>query len=98
MKALTITFRAKPETIWRGEEKLVRVKVPEITSRHCDMHAFRISRRFGNYANSVLFPALLKRALVHVPAYLYHPSTLPDGVQIDATGFLWTVTITLPET
>lgn len=97
-KACTIEFKAKPEAIWYGEVKRHRVKVPELSTRHCDMHAFRVSRRFGSYANSVLFTALLTRALgvAGIGRYLWADEPLPSGVSIDSTGFLWAVKIELP--
>ncbi len=99
MNPPAITFRGKPETIHFGEVARKRVKVPEITRSHCDMNAFRCSRRFGSYANSDLFPAMLKRELtkIGVKPYLYLDELHPVGVEIDASGFLWSVTITLPD-
>lgn len=98
MSALIISFRGKPEAIWHGEVKRLRVKVPEIARSHCDMSAFRNSRRFGSYANSDLFPALLARELkaMKLPPYLY-ADELPPGVEMDTTKFLWAVKITVAD-
>lgn len=98
MNAPTITFRGKPEAIWFGETKRQRVKVPTITRNHCDMPAFRTSRKFGGYANSDIFPAMLARELkaMGLPEYLYPDGQLPAGVMLDTSGFLWTAKIELP--
>lgn len=99
MNAPTLTFRGKPEPIWHGEVRRLRLKVPEIKRGHCDMQAFRNSREFGGYANSDLFLGILARKLraLAIPAYLYADDPLPVGVAIDTSGFLWSVTITFPE-
>ena len=58
-----ITFKAKPYTIQNvdGSNKRLAIDVPTLTRSHCDMHAFRIHPKFGSYANSDLFPSLLRR-------------------------------------
>lgn len=60
-----ITFKAKPETVYNLDDTLAytEVRVPAITTRHCDMPVFRRHPRFGSFANSDLFPALLQREL-----------------------------------
>lgn len=94
-----LTFRGKPETIWFGDVPRKRVKVPAFTRSHCNMEAFRSSRKFGPYANSDLFPALLAREvkLAKVPPYIYADESLPSGVTLDTSGFLWKVTISFEE-
>lgn len=54
-------FKAKTETEPETGRKFVRV--PAFNRNHCsDLQRFRTSRRFGCYANSTLFPAVLQRA------------------------------------
>jgi hypothetical protein len=95
-----IRFKTKPETIYNLDDSpaYTELKVPAITARHCDMPAFRTHPRFGGYANSDLFPALLKRELgklgIPVGGYL-RLDELPDQVSVDTSKFLATVTITL---
>ncbi len=94
-----INFKVKPEKIWHGDVARFRVKVPEIGRRHCNMDAFRKSRRFGSYANSDIFPAMLARGLKQegVPSHWYDGDALPPCVSVDNSGFLWAVKIILPE-
>lgn len=92
----TITFRAKPETIHNvdGSVAYVRIKVPMLTRNHCDMHAFRTHSKFGNYANSDLFPSMLAKIKREVLGdYIRMDYTLPSGVTVDTSGFLALVTI-----
>ena len=92
----TIQFKAKIEnvTFVDGSFCDVRVKVPAIRSIHCDMHAFRMHPRYGAYANSNLFPTLLKRALEGVGVQEYISlAAIPDAVTVDCSGFLAQVTI-----
>jgi hypothetical protein len=37
------------------------IKVPALTRSHCDMAAFRTHKKFGGFANSDMFPAILAR-------------------------------------
>lgn len=99
MKPLLVTFKAKPEKIWYGEIPRLRVKVPALARSHCDMNAMRSSRRFGGYANSDLFAALLARAVAAIvpSGKIWADEPLPAGVTLDTSGFLWRVTVALPE-
>jgi hypothetical protein len=94
----TITFRAKVENIVYpdGTPAQSRVKVPTLTNRHCDMHAFRTDKKFGPYANSDLFPSVLARAVKALGVRDYiRLDQIPDAVTVDASGFLARVTIDL---
>lgn len=74
------------------------VHVPEIKRHHCDMHAFRTSRAFGPYANSDLFPAILKRALRAMGiGERIDIAAPPAGVTVDTSSFLACVTIDVPD-
>ena len=84
-----ITFKAKPYTIQNvdGSNKRLAVDVPTLTRSHCDMRAFRVHPKFGSYANSDLFPSVLRRIRESFGARVYLDSP-PKGVSIDASGFL----------
>ena len=84
-----ITFKAKPYTIQNvdGSDKRRAVDVPELTRKHCDMPAFRADPKFGGYANSDLFPSLLRRIRANLAPRIYLDAP-PKGVEVDATGFL----------
>ena len=94
-----ITFKAKPVDYLSATGLPVGklVQIPKLTRRHCDMHAFRTSREFGPYANSDFFESVLKRAVLMkgIGPTIRIDQPLPDGVTIDATGFLAVVTINL---
>lgn len=95
-----ITFRAKPETIWKHDDTpdYRRVKVPAIQRRHCDMHAFRSHPQFRSYANSDLFAALIGRHFkaAGIGEWL-RLDQLPPCVTVDESGFLAAVTIQIGE-
>lgn len=95
-----ITFKAKPIDVYNADDTFAfrQVKVASIGTQHCDMAAFRCSKAFGGYANSQLFPAMLKRALRDngVGATL-RLDQLPACVTVDDSGFLAVVTIDLPD-
>lgn len=91
-----ITFKAKVETVWHMDHSPAyqRIKVPKIERKHCDMNAFRTDRKFGSYANSDLFPSLLRRAMkdANISDYI-RLDAVPESVEIDTSGFLAQVTI-----
>ncbi len=60
-----VTFKAKAETVYNmdGTPAFTWVKVPALTTKHCDLAAFRRDAVFGPYANSDLMPGILARAL-----------------------------------
>ena len=96
-----VTFRAKIETIYNPDETPAyrRIKVPALSSRHCDMHEFRTSKTFGGLANSDMFPALLKRAALAAGVKDYiRLDAVPPCATVDGSSFLALVTIALPET
>ena len=91
-----IQFKAKAEDFWyAGEDapRYRRVKVPTLGRKHCDMHAFRTHAKYGAYANSDLFPAMLariKRERFGNGGYI-RLDAVPEGVQVDTSGFLVSV-------
>lgn len=96
----TITFRAKVQSVYNFDDSLAwqYVKVPAITRSHCDMPAFRSHKRFGGIANSDLFPRCLGRAFESLGIKkTIRLDRIPESVSIDTSGFLASVTITIPE-
>ena len=99
-----ITFKAKRKrTEYHGHPELHSeyIDVPKIERKHCDMNAFRRSSKFGSYANSDLFSAILKRELkaLGIGDRLkfedqFGRYEIPACVTI-VPGFLDTVTITI---
>jgi hypothetical protein len=96
----TVHFKAKIEalTYVDGTSAGERIKVPEIKSHHWDRESFRRAPRYSSYVNSDLMPGLVRRAIqaLGVREYL-HLDALPQGVDVDRSGFLAQVTITLPD-
>jgi hypothetical protein len=94
----SITFKAKVEPVYNADDTLAYqiVKVPEIKRAHCDMPSFRVSAKFGAYANSDLFLNLIKRALKNAGIGQYvRLDNLPPCVRADSASFLTKVTIEL---
>lgn len=91
-----IEFRGKLETMeyvdgtvaWTG------VRIPTLTRRHCDMNAMRQHPKYGGYANSDLFPAMLARIKNEVfgTASVLKMDAIPARVAVDTSGFLCRVT------
>lgn len=99
---MRVTFKAKPEKRWSYDAEgaateYLELTVPEIERKHCDMRAFRMSRRFGGFANSDMFPAMVRRAVAEVVGPRVRlDQAAPAGVTVQP-GFLHTVTIELAE-
>lgn len=90
----TIKFKAKAQTMYSVDDVPLYqfVQVPEFKSSHCDMDEFRKNDRF--HANSALFPNVLARIRdAKFKHGVLRLDELPEGVTVDATGFLVTVTI-----
>jgi hypothetical protein len=96
---LTITFKTKIKPVHYADDSLAYkgFPLPKTLARYADRQAFRQSKRFGSYANSDLFEALLAREVkrLGVPAYIKLGS-VPACVTIEP-GFMSTVTISIPE-
>jgi hypothetical protein len=95
-----IQFKAKPKKVEYSDGTLAShyYQVPaKLTSSHCDMNAFRSSSKFGAYANSDLFQAILKRELrkLGIADRIDLLKALPGGVTVNSEGFLHVVTIEL---
>lgn len=94
----TVTFKAKARDChYVGEDapRYQYVEVPALTRAHCDMAAFRSHPRFGSYANSDLFPSILKRALSAAGVgSRIRLDEIPPSVTV-TPGFLHVVTISV---
>ena len=94
-----VTFKAKPRDMFYTDDTLAYrfVSVPKIGRQHCNMSEFRSHKRFGGFANSDMFPAMLARALKAngIGNMIKLSEPLPDCVTVDESGFLAIVTIEL---
>lgn len=91
-----ITFKAKPEVIYNLDDTpaYARIKVPALSRSHCDMNAFRKHPRYGGLANSDLFKNVLSKIRrERLGEYIRLDRDLPEGVTIDTSGFLASVSI-----
>jgi len=99
----TLTFRTKVQrpTYADGTPARPYVTLPSPERRHVDdMHNARMSRKYGPYANSDLFPGMLRRIVASVAKpvgetsfRLHLDEPLPPGVTVDTGGFLAVVSI-----
>ena len=93
----TIEFKTKIKTTgYAGtDETWEYVTIPAFKKSHCDMHAFRQHRKYGGYANSALFPAMLARIKREIfgTKNTIRLDAIPDGVKIDTSGFLAKITL-----
>ena len=86
-----IQFNAKVENIYDGDlVSYRRIKIPELTRHHCDMQSFRQHPKYGGFANSDLFPGVLRRikGTVFNGREFIRLDAVPSGVTVDSTGFL----------
>ncbi len=95
-----VSFRGKVEQIYNPDNTLAyeRIKVPKVVRRHCDMDAFRQHARFGGFANSDLFHAMINgflRRQLGIGDYI-RLDQVPAAVAVDRSAFLAAVTITIP--
>ncbi len=92
-----ITFKTRPvaEIMPDNSDSGVHIiYVPKLDRKHCDMPAFRSHRKYGGFANSTLFPSILARiAKEFAPWGHIRTDAIPDGVTIDRSKFLWSVTL-----
>lgn len=90
-----ISFKGKIETIYNTDGSVAyrRVRVPAIERRHCDMPAFRCHAKFRAYANSDLFPGMLRRIRAERLGEYVRLDQVPPGVNVDTSRFLATVSI-----
>lgn len=94
-----IQIKAKVKKVYFTDNTLAYecVPIPDFKTIHCDMHAFRTSQAYGSYANSTLFPSMLKGIKSHfAPKGYIRLDQIPDGVTVDTTGFLAVVSFDVP--
>lgn len=100
---MKIEFRGKVEPVYNHDNSLAYelIRCPVFATRHCDMQAFRFSKRYGGIANSTLFPAALARIRRDLGIKDYSPwfrlDQLPEGVTVDRSGFLAKVTVAVSD-
>jgi hypothetical protein len=96
-----IEFKAKVQTVYNMDHSVAYryVQVPAFDRKHCDMCAFRTHPKYGGLANSDLFQGILRRIRdERFPwsvngAKAFKTDAVPDGVTLDESGFLATVTL-----
>ena len=91
----TIKFKAKIRDVYNVDDSLAfrTIAVPTLRRTHCDMAAFRSHPKYGSYANSDLFPAMLERLArdrlgVRDWSRDVRLDRLPQGVTVNESGFL----------
>lgn len=94
----TIKFKAKPRAVWNADGTRVEfhiIDVPDLTRKHCNMDQFRKHPKHGSYANSDLFPSILRRIKMGItrPGGWIRLDDLPENVTVDTSGFLAIVTV-----
>ncbi len=92
----TIEFRAKVEKLSYADGQFAysRVKVPKLGRQHCNMAEFRCHPKYGAWANSDMFPSVLRRRANDLGIGDYIKlDNIPAGVTVDTSGFLAVVTI-----
>ncbi len=96
-----ITFKAKVQRVENmdGTFAYSMIQIPELKRSHCDMAAFRQHKKYGPWANSDMFSAMLKRIRSDIGGsaarlrFGAEDYSLPDNVAIDTSGFLAKVEI-----
>ena len=90
-----ITFKAKVETMYNPDDTVAYqfIRVPQFARKHCDMNAFRKHPKYGSFANSDMFPNILKRIRKDILGETIHLDDIPEAVIVDTSGFLAKVTI-----
>ena len=94
---MEIRFKAKPEKIHFVDGTFYReqIKVPELKRSHVNMNQARSHKKYGSYANSDLFPAMLARIKREkFPKGFIDLANVPEGVKVDTSKFLAVVSWT----
>ena len=93
-----VQFKAKVQQVVNmdGSPAYSYIQAPELDRKHCDMHAFRTHPKYGAYANSDMFKSMLNRQAVAVMgSKTIKLNSVPNGVNVDASGFLAVVSFDL---
>lgn len=91
-----ITFRTKMVQVYTPDNvfAFTKINVPEFKRHHCDMNGFRTHKTYGSYANSDLFPSMLKKIHREIaPLGFWKLESIPEGVKLETNGFFATVTV-----
>lgn len=91
-----IQFKGKVQTMFNVDNTVAYeyIQVPKFDRKHCDMGAFRQHPKYGSYANSDLFNGFLSRIRKdHFGGQVLKLNAIPEGVQVDTSGFLAVVTL-----
>lgn len=102
----TITFKAKVERVVEADGSLAWecITVPKLTRRHCDMAAFMshpvygITARAGRCLGVDMFDGTLQKireSLVGDYKNWFRLDKAPDWVEVDRSGFLARVTLSV---
>lgn len=88
---MKIEFKGKIQTVYNMDDTIAYhyIHVPELKRNHVDMNAARRHRKYGAYANSDLFPAMLVR--IRKDKFkngILKLNAIPEGVSVDTSGFL----------
>lgn len=95
MKQAKIVFKVKPALL---DDGAVSVPVPKKFKRtHCNMNAFRRHPKYGPYANSDLFDAILARIRHDQFGNRdgFKMSEKPSNVKVIEGDFLWEVEVSV---
>ncbi len=98
MTPARIVFKSKIHKVYNHDDTLayLYVSVPVFKRHHCDMNAFRSHHKYGGYANSDLFPNMLRIIKENLfPSGILRLDNIPENVDIDDSGFLATITVTI---
>jgi hypothetical protein len=91
-----IQFKGKVQRVTNMDDTLAYeyIQVPVLDRKHCDMAAFRSHAKYGGYANSDLFKGMLARIRSdRFGSGMLKLSAIPEGVNVDTSGFLAVVSI-----
>lgn len=92
-----LQFKTKGEKVWLTETTYqIRFNIPKtLGARYCDMAAFRQHPKYKNYANSVFFPSVLKKAVeaLYPKGYVTNENKTENTTIKD--GFLTVISIEL---
>lgn len=93
----TIRFKGKVENVRNNDGTIAYqfIRVPTLTKKHCDMHAFRFHPTFGMLANSDLFSNILSRIRSDIVGngLGLRLDRIPPNVVVDTSAFMATVAI-----
>lgn len=93
-----VSFKSKVRRVYNMDNSVAYeyVQVPALNRQHVDMAQFRQHAKFGSYANSDLFPAMLRRAADAMGVKeRIKLDAIPAGVTVDTGGFLAVVSFDL---